>query len=234
MASCGYLTPCLSAKSFWFNCLVGMLVTQLAYGALAIGFPDIFAPDLLTALGTMSVMFVVFLVLAYQAFAYTVGGALLILVGPILLHNTQLLTHWLRDHVSADIPAWFGMALFGVLVVLLLVVVYLMRVVKTLFVTLYVVLTSVAMWVYVRLATIEYPWDRTPESQFVCCDWSENADNMRCPLGIENWHHLTVLVGLLLFGIYMATVYHTRNCCRGRPAKPKYDKLKRSPTPEQQ
>jgi len=227
IATVAYFTPCVSHRVWWVKMLVASIVAQLGYASLAAWLPDTFGYNLVSAMGTMFLLGCGFLILVRVVFEVAMLASIMLLLGPILMHNIALLTKWLRANVSPDIPPWIGVAMFVAVFVLVAVVVWKCRVVPLLLVSAYVVASSLTLWVYTKMAIIE-----SNGSTAICCEWSTPpdvsvvddtgaptnettqavVDHSLCPISLDNYQHNMILAGLFMLAAVMSCAWQTRHC----------------------
>ena len=229
IATVAYFAPCVSHKAWWLKGLFSILIAQQAYGILAAQLPDYFGYDVASAVGTMFFIACICVMVARVAVEIAALGAVMLLLGPILMHNISLLTTWLRANVSADIPPYVGVIAFGVVIVLVLVLLYTVRAVTAVMTATFVVVGSLVLFVYARMVVIE-----SDGSTELKCEWASEEgvavagtnetrtiapDNTRCPLSLGAWENGMLFIGLLVFSATMTWTYHTRAWRRGRAYK---------------
>lgn len=252
----GYLTPFAGGKDWWIQLLLSLETSMLLYAVLAAA-SDAWTFNFLQMTGTMLGVALMLLLLVRTCLSQLVVGIALLLTMPFVVHQIMVLTTWLQLHVAASLPSWSGIVLFALVVLAVLVVGWLFRLVQVVRWAMYVVGSSINLFVFLELAVIEASQATTQ----VCCDWSSGdtvtavdpatgleqtyrptRDNSMCPLDVGNAHRVMTLVGILLFAGFQAA-YHlerqraamrrkygstaTRGSKRGH-----YDKLRESPEPE--
>lgn len=215
IALVAYLTPCLSHKTYWLKTLLVLLLSQEAYALLAALSPGTWASSLLASVGTVAGLALVFGLAMRSAADIVILGSMLLLLGPWAGHVCGLITAALREHVSDAVPPWFGLALFIALVVGLVLLVWLLRLTRILLAAVFVLVGSVVLFIYVRMAVIEAGTGST----LLCCDfgslqqqafWDKQTtqsngttaappDNSACPLDVSSVQSGMILFGLLLF-----------------------------------
>jgi hypothetical protein len=157
LAVVGYVTAWMSRTAWLYIAVYVELLVQVAYGMLAMTFPSVWQVDFgrtmfLTMAGILGAV-VALIVLAATIVLLIVS---LIFLSPVVYQNVEAVTQWTRTHVSSDLPDWVGIALTIAICVGALLVVYLSRAIPALKRVLRVVLTSVALWMCVNMARLEW------------------------------------------------------------------------------
>lgn len=229
IAALGYFTPFLAKSTWWFIVLIGMVVSQIGYALLAFLNPDIWSYNLGTALGIMAIIFCFFILFACMSLQVALLFGVLVPISAVVTHNSMVLTAWVRENVSDDVPEWLGAAILVALALIVVVLVYVMKVVTFVKAILSVVVSVLIAYIYLVMDLIE-----SDGSEQLCCSWSdpptngtsslEVYDNSRCPLSIDTSVRFSILACLSIFSIFYVWICYSRRCVLREEKKKKTKK----------
>lgn len=243
----------------WLMSAVSLLLASTAYNLARWSFPNIFSSDL-----RLMVMWIIVFALIFSGLAkfslllaYVVGTVLLL--GPVLFFNGELIATWLHDHVGWNLSPEGSWVVFLLLCAVVLVLVVKSRVVALMAWACRLLIACVGLTIYVRVAYYEgllgsYTapglTEDEPDPHRLCCgtveDFAQKVgangtttvvavtldQTARCPVALNDWMVWAVFGVLLLVLMALTRRFHTHGFCGCRP--PGYQRVgsRRSPRVE--
>jgi hypothetical protein len=238
-----YLSALLSSSLRWLKLLTIILLAQVLYAILAFNAPDTWQVNFGQ---TMLLTLVVLAAVIYFCIKMTetlVLVTFVLSIGSVFLYQLgHDFATFFRAHIWHAAPTWLGFAVFALLLVSTLVLLYLSRAHTLVVAALVVACSSICLFVLVRLAGIEYGqygevrvyeiWEK-PEPDFrpppdalpapflgdrfarlgMCC--GDGAPKGRCPISLDDDAYDAVLLVLVLFLV----VVKCRRCRNSARAK---------------
>lgn len=220
-----FLSPCFSTELSWLKMVCSMVLAVVLYTILVSYLPGVFGINFGVAFLWTALLTGVF----YALTECTKGGLLalaaILIVGSVAIHNVALIPGWMQDRLaSGQLPPWIGVVVIVAIILFIVVLFLLAQLYKVVVAIVFVLASSVILYVDIRLIMIER--DGTRE---VCCTWQAPPsyteydptlglnitvqppiDQARCPLALENVGYMMILVSLLVVSTILTWTYHFR------------------------
>jgi hypothetical protein len=221
LAAVGYVSVCFLRVTLWLKLLVGLMLAQVGYALLAANFSETWRLDFdAKMLFTMFGILAFFLLMVVVCTSIVMFFAALVFLSPVVYVNSN----WLAALVGA--PFWVGVVLFVVCLLALGLCLRLTHLLELIGDVLRVVVSSVLLWIFVRVAVLEHGvWAEGPledsqafpliqgfERLRLCCS---SQGGKRCPVSFDDFRMSLLLCALLAVSAW--TTLRSRYCrCNGR------------------
>lgn len=224
IAALGFVSAPFFASTRWTKIIISLIASTLLYNILRATWPDTFPSELKEMLGYEAALFGGFLLIMSFAAELALFSAAMVLVGPILSHNSSILADWLHANVNEKLPEWSGLALFVLALGAVILVLWLSRIISFLAHTVRIILASLNLTVFISLALLENP----PDMDKLDISCGEKKDGGRCPLSLDNAS--VIVLFLILTVILAAAVIRVRTGSFGCRERVEKQKKKKKPT----
>lgn len=190
----------------WFQVVFAALFAILAATFLTYFQPDIFPPGIVPGTALHAGVFLIYYVAASTQNRILLMGSVFLIIVPVVFHNQLVVSEFLQEHVSQNLPDNTGLYVFILLAVIFVALLYLSGV-KTLVLAATAVLVSALLVVVaICINIIEHFHDPVDDGEGgltrtrICCFSATPVG--RCPLDLGGTiGAVTIFIGCLLVAI---------------------------------